>query len=242
MQSTNINYLIQLLMSSFINNTINQIQNLNAKLEDEFLLNVQEKQINEALANFVTRNVKAILDMKIELNDGWFRLSCIINIQGIYTKVASNFDLVHIQLDRQRQRLVFAQRSETEILELYSKSYLYKLAINTGVPLFRKITGKDPLGFILKKINLARVKDNVFYIDIGRWLRGNEKIMTTLYKAQVNYGAVAPEQLILKANINPRDLLASNTAGNLITEEDNPNPISQENEDLDDKDLKKIKN
>ncbi len=222
MQSNILNDVLQLISSNLIQGSINQLQTLNNKLEDEFLLTVQEKQINEALGRFVTRNVKAILDMHIELHDDWFRLSCTVYIKGIYAQVASNFNLVHIQLDRQRQRLVFAQQGDTEILELHCKQYLYKLAIAKGVPLYRKITGTDPLGLILKKINLARVKENVFYIDIGRWLRRNKKIMTNLYKVQVNYARVAPEQLVLQAKVNARDLLASNAQGDIITEEDNP--------------------
>ncbi len=223
MQENNLSYLLQLISNNMINRTVNQLQTLNSKLEDEFLLTVQEKQINEALGRFVTRNVKAVLDMHIELHDNWFRLSCTVYIQGIYAKVASNFKLVHIQLDRQRQRLVFAQQGDTDIIELHCKKYLHKLVIAKGVPLYRKITGTDPLGLILKKINLARVKENVFYIDIGRWLRRNKKIMTTLYKVQVNYATVAPEQLLLQAKVNARDLLATNTQGDIITEEDNPN-------------------
>lgn len=210
------------LANNFAKNMLGQMQTLNNKLEDEFLLTVQEKQLNDALARFVTRNVRAIREMKIELHDGWFRLSCIVYIKGIYAHLASNFDLVHIQLDRQRQRLVFAQQGDTEILELYTKNFLHKIAINKGVPLYRKIMKEDPLGLILKKINLARVKENVFYIDIGRWLRKNKKIMTNLYKVQVNYGRIAPHQLVLQAKANPRDLLAMNESGNIISEKDKP--------------------
>ncbi len=233
MQSDIVHNLLQLINNKLVTGTINQIQSLNNKLEDEFLLTVQEKQINDALGRFVTRNVKAILDMHIELHDNWFRLSCTVYIKGIYARVASNFDLVHIQLDRQRQRLVFAQQGDTEILELHCKKYLHKIAIDKGVPLYRKVMGEDPLGLILKKINLARVKENVFYIDIGRWLKRNKKIMATLYKVQVNYAKVAPEQLVLQAKVNSRDLLAINDRGDIITEDDNPNPTTKDNEKKD---------
>ncbi|MBS9779348.1 MAG: hypothetical protein KGV51_01855 [Moraxellaceae bacterium] len=222
MNTNTLNEQLLLLANNFAKNMLGQMQTLNNKLEDEFLLTVQEKQLNDALARFVTRNVRAIREMKIELHDGWFRLSCIVYIKGIYAHLASNFDLVHIQLDRQRQRLVFAQQGDTEILELYTKNFLHKIAINKGVPLYRKIMKEDPLGLILKKINLARVKENVFYIDIGRWLRKNKKIMTNLYKVQVNYGRIAPHQLVLQAKANPRDLLAMNESGNIISEKDKP--------------------
>lgn len=206
------------------------IEAVSHRIDDEMLLTVSQKQINEALHKFVTRNVQAILNMRIELNDGWFRLYCTVNIAGIHAQVAGNFKLVHIQLDRYHQRLVFAQQGSTEVLELHAASYLKRIAIQNGLKLYRKITGDDPLGMILQRIKLARVKDNVFYIDIGRWLRKNEKIMTNLYKFQVNYGVVEPEQLVLKSQINFRDLLAGNASGDLITDSDNPEPENVEDE------------
>lgn len=217
-----------------ISNLLQQpIQSAGGRFNDEMLLTITETQINDALAQFVTKNVDAILDFKLELNDDWFRLICTINIAGIFVKVASNFKLVHVQLDRHHQRLVFAQQSNTEILELHAKSYLYTLAINKGVPIYRKVTGKDPLGLILERIKLAHVKENVFYIDIGRWLRGNKKIMTYLYKFQINFGFVQPNQLLLKGQVNYRDLLANNASSNIITEDDNPNKLvkKEQNED-----------
>lgn len=225
-QNTSLSDIFSTLVNNLVNNAIghgiNTLQNLTSKAEDEFLLTVNEEQINDALYRFVTHNVDAILDMRIELYSGWFRLYCIANIKGIHAQVAGNFELVHIQLDQQRQRLVFAQQGETEVLDLHATSYLKKLAILYGLPIYRKVLEHDPLGDILKRINLARVKENIIYIDIGRWLRKNEKIMTTLYKAQVNYATVAEKQLILKAKINPRNLLATNTSGDIITEADNP--------------------
>lgn len=217
------NGLLSLFESTVSNALAEPFESVSSRIDDEILLTVSEKQINDALYKFVTRNVKAILEMRIELHDGWFRLFCTANIAGIHAKVAGNFKLVHIRLDRYHQRLVFAQQGNTDILELYATSYLKKFAIEKAIPLFRKITGKDPLGLILRRIQLARVKDNIFYVDIGRWLRKSEKIMTNLYKFQINYGYVADEQLVLKGQINYRDLLANNASGDLISENDNPN-------------------
>ncbi len=215
-------------INQLLQQTLNSVGSpLFDKMDDEILLTVSEKQVNEALYKFVTRNVKAILEMKAEIYDDYFRLFCTANIKGIHIQVAANFKLVHIQLDRYHQRLVFAQQGNTDVLELYATSYLKRIAINNAIKLYRKITGDDPLGMILKRIKLARVKDNVFYVDIGRWLRKNEKIMTNLYKFQVNYGIVKPEQLILKSQINFRDLLANNASGDLITDNDNPTPASE---------------
>ena len=206
---------------------------LTAPITDEMLLTVSEKQVNDALCRFVTKNVQAILQMRIELYEGWFRLFAIVNIQGILAHVASNFRLVQIQLGRQRQRLVFAQISDTEILELHSTSYLKSTAIKLGVNAYHHLLKKDPLGLILGKINLAHSKDNLLYIDIGRWLRNNQKIMNTLHKVQVNTAQTQFKQLILHAQVNYRDLLASDASSDVITDADNPHsekqPITDDN-------------
>lgn len=206
----------------------NQWQELTAPFTDEMLLTISENQVNDALYNFVTKNVQAILDMHINFYDGWFQLSATVNAQGVFARVSSNFRLVQIQLDRQRQRLVFAQISDTEILELHSTSYIKSKGIALGVKAYRRLLNKDPLGLILSKINLARTKDNVLYIDIGRWLKKNQKIMNALYKFQVNTAHSKPKQLILQAHVNYRDLLATNASGDIITEADAPHSMEQE--------------
>ena len=43
-----------------------------------------------------------------------------------------------------------------------------------------------------------------------------------LHKAQVNYGKLEEEQLVLKAQINYRDLLSSNNNEDIISEKDEP--------------------
>lgn len=214
--------------------TENKWHELTAPVTDEILLTVSEHQINDALYQFVTQNVDAILDMRIELHENWFRLFATVNAQGVFARVASDFNLVHVQLDRQRQRLVFAQIGDTDILELYSTSYLKSKGICFGVNAYRRLLKKDPLGLILNKINLARIKDNVMYIDIGRWLKKNQKIMDALYKFQINTAHTKNQQLILQAHINYRDLLVTNAnSGDIITEADSPSapkPNSQTNE------------
>ena len=54
------------------------------KLDDEIALPVAEKYVNDALQKFVTDNVKAILELRVELHDNWFRLFCTVNVAGIY--------------------------------------------------------------------------------------------------------------------------------------------------------------
>lgn len=196
------------------------------KLEDaaeqEFLIPATERQINEALQKFVVKNVNAIMDLSLELHDGWLRLYATVNIKGIFAKLAVNLSLVHVQLDRHRQRFVFSQLSDTDVIALYTDSYLKTKGVDIALWWFHKVIKKDPLGLILGKINLTRQKEDILYLDIGRWLKKNKKIMDTLRKVQVNHGFLAEQQLVLKANANIADTLNIGTGKQVITDADNP--------------------
>lgn len=196
------------------------------KFEDfsaqEILAPVTEQQINDALQKFVVKNVNAIMDLYLEIHDGWLRLYATINFKGIFAKLSVDLSLVHVQLDRYRQRLVFGQLSDTQVLSLYSESYPKRKAIDMAIWVFHKVLKKDPLGLILGKINLARQKEEILYLDIGRWLQKNKKIMETLKKVQVNHGLLAEQQLLLKVSINLADVVNLGTGTQLITEADNP--------------------
>jgi len=192
------------------------------KLDDEIALPVAQQYVNDALQKFVTDNVKAILELRVELHDDWFRLYCTVNAAGIYAEVASNFRLVHVQLDRNVQRFVFGQQTYTDVLNLRCESFVKRQGIKLAIWFYHSVLKKDPLGVILAYINIARAKENIIYLDINRWLKKNKKIMSTLYKMQVNYGEVEEEQLILKTQINYRDLLGSSNGEDIIGDDDEP--------------------
>lgn len=195
------------------------------KFEDELVLPVTQDYVNDALQKFVTDNVKAILELRVEMHDDWFRLYSTINTAGIYVEVASNFRLVHVQLDRNVQRLVFGQQTYTDILNLRCESYLKRQGVKFFIWFYHSILKKDPLGFLLSYIKIARAKDEVIYIDINRWLKNNKKIISTLHKVQVNYGELEEEQMILKTQVNYRDLLSAASNEDIISEDDQPESI-----------------
>ena len=85
------------------------------KLGSELSLPVAQTYVNDALQKFVTDNVGAILELRVDLHDEWFRLYCTLDVAGIYVEVASNFRLVHVQLDRNVQRFVFGQQTYTDV-------------------------------------------------------------------------------------------------------------------------------
>lgn len=190
------------------------------KLEGELAIPVAQKYINDALQKFVTDNVGAILELRVELHDDWFRLYCTINVSGIFVEVASNFRLVHVQIDRNVQRFVFGQLTYTDVLNLRCESFVKRQGIKLAIWFYHTILKKDPLGFILSYINIARAKDDIIYLDIHRWLKNNKKIMTTLQKVQVNYGEVEEEQLVLKAQVNYGELLGNRRGDDIITDKD----------------------
>lgn len=202
----------------------NLYQKTTDKLDDEIRLPVAQKYVNDALQKFVTDNVGAILELRVELYDDWFRLYCTVNTAGIYAEVASNFRLVHVQLDRNVQRFVFGQLTYTDVLKLRCESFLKRQGIKLAIWFYHSVLKKDPLGVILTYINIARAKQDIIYLDIHRWLKKNQKIMTTLHKVQVNYGEVEEEQLILKTQVNYRDLLGASGGENIINDDDSNEP------------------
>lgn len=206
-----------------LTHTIKKLYNKTTdKLDDEIRLPVAQKYVNDALQKFVTDNVKAILELRVELHEQWFRLYCTINVAGIYIEVASNFRLVHAQLDRNVQRFVFGQLTYTDVLNFRCESLFKRQGIKLAIWFYHSVLKKDPLGVILSYINIARAKEDIIYLDIHRWLKKNQKIMSTLHKVQVNYGEVEEEQLILKTQINYRDLLATSSNENIINDDDEP--------------------
>lgn len=200
------------------------------KLDNEYLLTVSEDQINQALNRFVTKNVKAILDFRAQLHQDGFRLHCTVNVFGIYAQVAGNFGLVQVQIDKDRQRFVFAQYGFTEVLELHCDSFWKSLAVKTAIWGFQRGLKKDPLGLILERLKLAYQKENLIYLSIHRWLKNNKKIMNTLKKVQVNYGTLQDQQMILFTQVNFGALLQGSAGQDLITEADNPDRKNDKND------------
>ena len=221
-----------------LTNAIKKLYNKTTdKIEDEIRLPVAQKYVNDALQKFVTDNVGPILELRVELHDNWFRLYCTINVAGIYVEVASNFRLVHAQLDRNVQRFVFGQLTYTDVLNFRCESFVKRQGIKLAIWFYHSVLKKDPLGVILSYINIARAKEDIIYLDIHRWLKNNKKIMSTLHKVQVNYGEVEEEQLILKTQVNYRDLLGTSSGENIINDGDEPelmkgpiNPIADATE------------
>ncbi len=198
-------------------------------LVDELLATISGEQLNDALYQYVTKNVSFLHDLQIDLHDGWLRLQCTVDILGLYFTVASNFELIHMQLDKYTQRIVLKQISQTDVIELHSRQWYKAPAARLAVSIYRALLRKDPLAFILSSIKIKGVpftehKGEIIYLEIGRWLKNSEQIMTMLKKAQVNYGELHQDQLLLKVQLNFGEILSlGDPDADIITEKDNPN-------------------
>lgn len=197
-------------------------------LVDEVYITRTQKQINDALTQFVVKNVDMILELRLELLDGFLRLYCTADLLGMHLAVASNFKLTEARFDRHVQRFAFKQISDTDIITLHSKSWWRAPMVKFTVCTYRYLLKKDPLPFLLslspklKGKPFVEYKGNVIYVEIGRWLPNDFK--KYLKKVQINHAVVKKEQLILKAQPNFGEILSlGDPNADVITAKDNPN-------------------
>ncbi len=222
--------LMESLVAAF-QNTLSNLKHSYAttagNLVDEIWVTGSQEQINDALNRFVVKNVGMVLDLHLELFDGFLRLYCTADVLGMHLSVASNFKLTEARLDRHVQQFAFEQISNTDIITLHSKSWWKTPAIRFAVSAYRLLLKKDPLPFLLslspklKGRPFVEYKGNVIYLEIGRWLSND--IKNHLKKAQVNHGMVKKEQLVLKVQPNFGEILSfGDPNADIITEKDNP--------------------
>lgn len=214
-------------------------------LADEMLVTISQNQVNQALYDYVVKNVGLLLELKLELFDDYLRLYCTANFLGLHFSVVSNFRLTQIRADKYTQRIVFEQISDTEVLELHSKSWWKAPAIRHAINAYRKLLKKDPLPFLLslspklKGRPFIEYKGNFIYLEIGRWLTSEiqikkylpkESIKDHFKKIQINGGQTKKEQLLLKIQPNFNEILSfGDPNADIITEHDNPNKADNKN-------------
>lgn len=196
---------------------------------DEIVVRVSEKQLNDALYKFVTKNVGMVHDLHLDLHNDWLRLYATVYTKGIFAKVACNFRLVAIEINSNTQRLIFEQLSDTDILQLHSKTWWQAPIAKTAVVVFRKVLKADPLPFILQKITVkeepfAMHKGRFIYLDIGRYFAKNPKFLGYFKKFHVNTAHTTKDNLLAKVQINFDELITLGSGtDDIITEKDNPN-------------------
>lgn len=197
-------------------------------LFDELLVRGSEQQLNDALYNFVVKHVQMIHDLHLELHHDWLRLYATVYFRGIFVKVACNFRLVSIELTGDIQRVVFEQLSNTDILELHSKTWWQTPAIKTALSTYRRVYKHDPLAMILQKITVkeepfAVHKGRFIYVDIGRYFAKSPEIIGYFRKAQVNHAYTTEGNLVARVRINFEEVIGLGRDDDIISEKDNPN-------------------
>lgn len=211
----------------------------NTHTSDEVLLTISQNQVNQALHEFVVKNVGLLLDLKLGFFDDYLTLSCTANFLGLHFSVSSDFRLIQIRADKYIQRVVLEQISDTKVIELYSKSWWKAPAIKYALNAYRTFLKKDPLPFLLslspklKGKPFIEYKGNFIYLEIGRWLNSEiqlkkflpkDSIKNYFKRIQVNNAQTKHEQLLLKIQPNFGEILSfGDPNADIITEKDNPN-------------------
>lgn len=171
-------------------------------IEEERELPLSQNLLNATIQKYVTDNVEALKDLHADIYDDWCRLYATLDYQGIYTTLSVDLRLVQMQLDKDIQQLVFEQISETEVISASFSSPIKKVAFNIALFVFRKILHKDPLGFILQKLDVIEIKHDLLYLGLNKYLENSDSVIRTLNKIHVNHAILREGQFVLKANLN----------------------------------------
>jgi hypothetical protein len=110
--------------------------------------------------------------------------------------------LLQMELNKNKQLIVFEQISDTQILDAKYPSTLYKWGVNSALYFYQKVLKKDPLGPILQKFDVIEVKDELLYLDLNRWLGKNRSIIDTLSKVNINHAELREAELVVIGNVN----------------------------------------
>jgi hypothetical protein len=173
-------------------------------LEDERELPLSQNLLNATMKRYVTDKVSALDDLHADIYDGWLRLFATIEYKGLQANLSTDLLLIQLQLDKDVQRLVFEQKGGTEVINVTFDRPWKKIGFNLALWFFRNIAHKDPLAVVLERLEVITVKHDLLYLDLGKYLADNAKVMGALRRIQVNHATLQPEQFVLKANLNLR--------------------------------------
>ncbi|TCB79831.1 hypothetical protein E0H89_02795 [Acinetobacter sp. ANC 3781] len=193
---------MQTLLSN-ISKRIRQVyQRAEGFIEDEREFPLSQVFLNATFQRFVTDNVSMLKDLHADLHENWLRLYATLDVKGLYITLSVDLKLVQMELNKDVQLIVFEQISDTQVLEAKFKNIFQKLAVKFALFFYQKVLNKDPLGMILEKLNVIKVKDDLLYLDLNRWLGKNRSIIDTLAKVHVNHAVLREAELVVMGNVN----------------------------------------
>jgi len=171
-------------------------------IEDEREFPMSQVFLNATFERFVTDNVKMLKDLHADLHDDWLRLYATLDYNGLVITLSVDLKLVQMELNKQTQLIVFEQISDTQVIEAKYPNVLYKMGVRMALWFYQKVLNQDPLGMILEKLNVIKVKDDLLYLDLNRWLGKSRSIIDTLGKVHVNHAVLREAELVVIGNVN----------------------------------------
>lgn len=193
-------------MPTLLSNIAQRIRQVYQKagdfIEEERDFPVSQVFLNATFKRYVTDNVGLLKDLHADLHDGWLRLYATIDIQGLYATVFVDLKLIQMEFNKNTQLIVFEQISDTQIIEAKFQKLWMKIAVNSALFFYQKVLRRDPLGKILEKYDIVKVKDDLLHLDLNRWLGKNQSILDTLSKVHVNHAELRETELLVMGNVN----------------------------------------
>ena len=193
-------------MQTLISNISKRIRQVYQKaegfIEDERDFPLSQVFLNATFQRFVTDNVSMLKDLHADLHDDWLRLYATLDVKGLYITLSVDLKLIQMEMNKDIQLIVFEQISNTTVIEAKFKNILQKIAVNFALFFYQKVLNKDPLGMILEKLKVIKVKDDLLHLDLNRWLGKNRSIIDTLAKVHVNHAVLREAELVIIGNVN----------------------------------------
>ena len=193
-------------MQTIISNISRRIRQVYQKaegfIEDEREFPLSQVFLNATFQRFVTDNVKMLQDLHADLHDDWLRLYATLNYNGLDITLSVDLKLVQMELNKDTQLIVFEQISDTQVIDAKYPNFIYKLGVKLALFFYQKVLNDDPLGMILEKLKVIKVKDDLLHLDLNRWLGKKRSIIDTLSKVHVNHAVLREAELVVMGNVN----------------------------------------
>lgn len=211
-------------MPTIISNIARQFRKVYEKaegfIEEEREFPVSQVFLNATFKRFVTDNVQVLEDLHADLHDDWLRLYATLNVKGLYTILSVDLKLIQMELNKDTQLIVFEQISETKVIEATFQTFWMKIGFRSALFFYQKILRKDPLGMILERFDVIKVKDELLHLDLNKWLGGNRSVIQTLSKVHVNHAELRETEMVVIGNVNLMALFSKLNQFKAKTEED----------------------
>ncbi|CAM2943978.1 hypothetical protein [Acinetobacter celticus] len=224
-------------MQTLISNLSQRIRRVYQKaegfIEDEREFPLSQVFLNATFQRFVTDNVKMLQDLHADLHDDWLRLYATLNYNGLDITLSVDLKLVQMELNKTTQLIVFEQISDTKVIDAKYPNFLYKMGVRLALCFYQKVLNDDPLGMILEKLKVIKVKDDLLHLDLNRWLGKQRSIIETLAKVHVNHAVLREAELVVMGNVNIAALFSKMASAKFEKwddsdlEETNVTPIQQ---------------